>query len=170
MPVLPAGADTTESSDGVERRLVIEMKLPSRIQANAGATWVPALSWSTSRRTAPATQVEDLDDEVRDEPSRLVRVATGVANGPGLPDPVVGVPVHVPVQPQVRTTLLDEVGQVGCVAPGEVRVPVRQAVRMRGVVRHDDGRTVVRYGQGIRQKGPGRPVHGEDVLRLDPIP
>jgi hypothetical protein len=77
--------------------------------------------------------------------------------------------MHVAVHPQVRPAILDQGRHVGRVAPGQVGVPVRQAVRVRGVMGHDDGRTGMRYRERLGEERPRGPMHVEHLGRLDAV-
>ena len=96
-------------------------------------------------------------------------MAARVADDPGRPDAVIGGPVDMPVDPEVRATRVDQVAQVGGVAPAQVGVQVGQAVRVRGVVGDDHGRAFVRDGQRRLDECARPPVHGEDLARFDPV-
>ena len=111
----------------------------------------------------------DRNHEVWDEVSRFVSVATRIAYDPGLSDAVIGDPVDMAVDPEVRAARVDQVTQVRGVAPAQVGVQVGQAVRVRGVVGDDHGRAFVRDGQRRLDECARPPVHGEDLARFDPV-
>ncbi|WP_139239512.1 MULTISPECIES: hypothetical protein [unclassified Methylobacterium] len=99
----------------------------------------------------------------------LLSVPASIADDPCASDAEVGGLVDVPMDPEVGTLLDQQVLQLLAVALSEMGVPVRQAVRMRGVMRDDDRRPVVGPREiGIEER-PCGPMHQKDVGELDAI-
>lgn len=73
----------------------------------------------------------------------LICVPPWIAKDPRAADPVVGREMHVTVDPEVRSTVQDQIRQVRGVAPSQFGMRIREAGRLRGMVGHDHDRAVV---------------------------